>query len=176
MKRVAAVVIVFTLLVGGACAKESFTAFGSTVLYDRPDPEAWKLVKDGKQARGRAYLLMFEHTPIKDDKGRLIRPVIAIVAEEVPKELDVIKYSIWKRAHTPFKVNKLVTFQDGDFSYRNSVGFEGEYDRKVLHRVFVAHLRHGTVGLQIICDSTNGVYDKVEKDMRAFLHSVAFQE
>ena len=39
MKRVAAVVIVFTLLVGGACAKESFTAFGSTVLYDRPDPE-----------------------------------------------------------------------------------------------------------------------------------------
>ena len=124
-----------------------------------------------------AYLVMFEHTPIKDAEGRDIKPVIGVICESVPNSLDVIRYSVSKRASTPFKVNKMMTPQDGSFTHRNSVGYEGEYQRgSVLHKVLVGHLRHAAVGLQVICDSTDGVYDKVEADMRSFLRSLTFKE
>ncbi len=172
--------VAFTLIlfsfVSYAHALESFTAFGSTIDYARPDPAKWNLVRNGIDEKSKKYLVMFDHTPIKDPQGRSIKPVIAIVCEEVPDSVDVIRYSIAKRAHTPFKVNKMMSHHDGSFQYRNAVGYEGEYTRKVKHKVFVAHMRHGSTGLQVICDSTAGVYDKVEADMRSFLRSITFKE
>ena len=176
MENLSAVILIFFSLVCIADAEESFTAFGSTVTYARPDSTNWNLVNNGIQGK-KAYLVMFERNPIKDSKGRDVKPVIAIICESVPESVDVIKYSIWKRGHTPFKVNKLITYQDGSFTCRNSVGFEGEYTKgKVLHKIFVGHLRHGKVGVQAICDSTDGVYDAVEEDMRSFLRSINFKE
>ncbi|MEW6351181.1 MAG: hypothetical protein AB1646_19155 [Thermodesulfobacteriota bacterium] len=157
--------------------QESFTAHGSTVSYARPDPEAWNLVSNGTDAKSGAYLLMFKRRPIKDAQGRDIEPVIAIICESVPESVDVIRYSIAKRMQIPFKVNKLMTPQNGDFTHRNSVGFEGENQQgRVLHKVLIAHMRHGKVGAQTICDSTDGVYEKVEADMRGFLRSITFKK
>lgn len=172
---VASLLILFSFASIGH-AQESFVAFGSTIGYGRPDPAKWNLVQNGMDEKSKAYLLMFEHTPIKDAQGRHIKPVIAIICEAVPDKLDVIHYSISKRAHTPFEVNRLITYQDGSFEYRNSVGYEGTYKRGVDHKVLVAHMRHGSMGLQVICDSTDGVYGQVEADMRSFLRSITFRE
>ncbi len=160
-----------------APAQESFTTQGSTVLYARPDPAVWNLVNNGTDPKSGAYLIMFKRSPIKDAQGRDIEPVMAIICESVPDSLDVIQYSIGKRAQIPFKVNEMMTPQRGDFTYGNSVGFEGEYQKgQVLHKVLIAHMRHGKVGAQMICDSTDGVYDKVQPDMREFLRSITFKE
>ena len=88
----------------------------------------------------------------------------------------MIQYSIWKRTQIPLAVKKVITYRDGSLNYRNSVGYEGEYVKGVVHKVFVAHMRQKQVGLQVICDLTDGVYDKVEADMRDFLRSITFKE
>jgi hypothetical protein len=44
-----------------------------------------------------------------------------------------------------------------------------------LHKVLIGHMRHEQVGVQIICDSSDGVYDQVEADMRSFMRSVNFK-
>ncbi len=176
MKTVIVVVIAFFHFAFVAEAQESFTAHGSTVTYTRPDPAKWNLTHNGMDAKSKAFLLMFKHNPIKDPQDRPIEPVIAIICESVTDSSDVIMYSIAKRARVPFNVKKVLTHQDGSFTYRNSVGYEGEYERGVIHKVFVAHMRHREAGIQVICDSTDGVYDKVEADMRGFLRSIAFKE
>jgi hypothetical protein len=177
MKKLSAGLVICFSLVCVAQAEESFTAFSSTVTYACPDSTKWNLVINEMQGKSKAYLVMFERKPIKDAKGRNVKPVIAIICESVPESMDVIRYSIWKRGQMPFKVNKLITHQDGGFTYRNSVGFEGEYTKgTVLHKIFIGHLRHGKVGIQAICDSTDGVYDAVEDDMRSFLRSINFGE
>lgn len=177
MKTVLAVVIALFHLVLPARAQESFTAHGSTVRYGRPDAAQWSLVHDGIDARSKAYLLMFKRSPIKDAEGRDIEPVMALICESVPGSPHLIQYSITKRASTPFHVNKLLTPQEGYFTHKNSVGYQREYKRgSVVHKVLVGHLRHGDVGVQVICDSTDGVYDKVETAMQGFLRSITFKE
>jgi hypothetical protein len=177
MKTLVAVVLAFLHLVCVAQAQDSFTAHGSTLSYARPDPAKWIVVQNGVDARSKAYLLMFKHTPIKDPQGRDIEPVMAVICEPVTDSSDVIKYSISKRVQVPFDVKKLLTPQEGDFTHRNSVGYDGEYTRgSVVHKVIVGHLRHQQVGVQVICDSTDGVYDQVEADMREFLRSITFKE
>jgi hypothetical protein len=176
MKTVIAVVFTFFHLACVAAAQESFTAYGSTVIYARPEPAQWNLVHSGMDAKANAFLLLFEHSPIKDSEGREIKPVIAAICEPVTDSSDVIMYSIGKRAQVPFDVKKVLTPQAGDFTHKNSVGYDGEYSRGVIHKVIVGHLRHQGVGVQVICDSTDGVYDKVEADMRGFLRSITFKE
>ena len=176
MKTFIAVVFAFFGFVCIAAAQESFSAHGSTVTYTRPDPAQWNLVHNGMDAKSNAFLLMFEHSPIKDAEGREIKPVIAAICEPVTDSSDVIMYSIRKRSQVPFDVKKLLTPQGGDFTHKNSAGYDGEYNRGVVHKVIVGHLRHQGVGVQVICDSTDGVYDKVEADMRGFLRSITFKE
>lgn len=177
MKKFVAVVFAFFCLACVAEAQDSFTAHGSTVSYARPDPAKWDLVHNGVNAQSKAYLLMFKHKPIKDSEGRDIEPVIAAICEAVTDSSDVIMYSIRKRTQVSFDVKKLLTAQGGDFTHRNSVGYDGEYNRgAVVHKVIVGHLRHQGVGIQVICDSTDGVYDKVEEDMRGFMRSITFKE
>jgi hypothetical protein len=172
-----AVVFAFFHLALVATAEESFSANGSTVVFTSPDRAQWDLVQNGLDEKSNKYLLMFKHKPIKDAEGRDIEPVIALISESVPDSLDVIMYSIQKRTQVPFEVKKLITWQDGSFAYRNSVGYEGEYKKgAVLHKVFIGHLRHKGAGVQIICDSTDGAHDKVEADMRNFLRSISFKE
>jgi hypothetical protein len=176
MKTPIAILLVFLSFVCVAQAEEAFTAYGSTVVFVSPDPSKWNLVHNGMVKESKGHLLMFECNPIKDAEGRNVRPVIAIICEQVSDSLDVIQYSIWKRTQIPLAVKKVITYRDGSLNYRNSVGYEGEYVKGVVHKVFVAHMRHKQVGLQVICDSTDGVYDKVEADMRDFLRSITFKE
>jgi hypothetical protein len=177
MKKLIASVFLVLCLAFDVYAQESITTHGSTVTYARPDPANWKLVHNGIDERSKAYLLAFQRNPIKDAEGRPIEPVIALICESVPESLDVIRYSIAKRGQVPFDVKRVISAQDGSFTHRNSVGYEGEYKKgSVVHKVLVAHMRHGKAGLQVICDSTDGVYDKVEEDMRSFLRSITFKE
>ena len=101
--------------------------------------------------------------------------MIAIICEPVEESVDVIRYPIAMRAQVPFNVKKVMSHQEGDFTYQNTIGYKGEYEKEVLHKVLIGHMRHKRAGVQIICDSSDGVYDKVEADMRSFLRSVKFE-
>ena len=146
--------------------------FGSRIYFEPPDSSRWGL-SDNSSKSPTMHLLQFVHFPIADSAGNEIRPVIAVLAEKVPDSVDVVAYSIAKRLDVPFSVVKVLTFEDSCFAFRNVVGYEGTYESHgVLHRLFIVHMRHAKVGLQLICDSTDGVYTKVEQDMRRFIKSV----
>jgi len=177
MKMLIAVAIAFFHLVLSADAQEAFIVHGSKVVYQRPDPAQWQLVHNGIEAKSKAYLLMFKHIPIKDAQGRDIEPVIAVICEVVPNSPDVTNYSSARRARTPFEVKKVLTPQEGYFSYQTAVGYQGEYKRgTVLHKVVVGYLRYRDLGVQILCDSTDSVYNKVQADMLRLLRSIDFKE
>jgi hypothetical protein len=176
MRKLCVILLVLFHCAFLAEAQESFTAYGSTVIYARPDSSNWSLVNNEMDAKSNKFLLLFKRNPVEDPQGRRIEPVIALICEPVTNSSNVIEYSISKRAQVPFNVKKMLTCQGGDFAYPNSVGYEGEYDKGVIHNVLIGHLRHKEVGVQIICDATDGVYSKVEQDMRNFLRSVNFKE
>jgi hypothetical protein len=175
VKRTLAAGIIFFALVTIAQAQESFTAHGSTLLYTAPDSSNWFVVKNGIDERSQKYLLMFQRKPIEDAQGRRVHPVIAVICEPIKEPLDVIRYSIAARVQVPFNVKKVLSHQGGDFSYTNVIGYEGEYEKEVLHKVLIGHMRHEQVGVQIICYSSDGVYDRVEADMRSLMRSIKFK-
>jgi len=175
MKRLLASVFIFFQFVIVAEAQESFTSHGSTLLYTPPDSSNWFIVKNGIDERSQKYLLMFQRKPIEDAQGRRVHPVIAVICERIKEPLDVINYSIAARVQVPFDVKKVLSHQGGDFTYSNVIGYEGEYEKEVLHKVLIGHMLHEQVGVQIICDSSDGVYDQVEAEMRSFMRSVKFK-
>jgi len=120
---------------------------------------------------------MFERNAITDSKGREIKPVIALIIESVTDSSDVVMYSIAKRMNVPFDVTKVIGDDTTAFSYDNAVGYDGAYQKEdVKHIVLIAHMRHLYAGIQIICDATDEVYKKVEKDFRDFVKSVQFDD
>ena len=167
------------LLVLFATATASFAqdlayieVFGSKIYFEPPDTSKWEMSDNSAQSE-TMHLLQFIHAPIADSEGHEIRPVIAIIAEKVTDSVDVVTYSIAKRLKVSFKVVKVLTPQDSCFDFQNAIGYEGTYDSHgVLHRVIIAHMRHAEVGLQVICDSTDGVYSSVVHEMRRFIKSI----
>jgi hypothetical protein len=153
--------------------------FGSKVYFEPPDTSIWKLYQNSMTDYGN-HLLMFKHIPIKDSLGREIEPVISFIVESVTDSSDVINYSIWKRTQVPFEVKKVMSCDTINFSWfacPNVIGYEGVYSKvDIIHRVFVVHMRRASVGVQIICDSTDGVYVKVESAMRNFIRSIGIDQ
>jgi hypothetical protein len=177
MKTFAAVILAFLLPALCAHAEESFTANGSTVVYAKPDTSKWNILRNETDSASKKYVVQFKHAPIKDAEGRDIEPAMAIISEPVTDGSDAIAFSALKRATMPFTVKKVFSHEDGGLTCKYAVGYEGEYTRgDVLHKVFIAHMRHKEAGIQVICDSTDGVYSHVEQDMRDFVRSVTFKE
>ena len=147
---------------------------GSKIYFEAPDTLKWNLDENSMQSSGK-YWLQFKHSPILDSLGREIQPVMAIIIEKVDDSLDVITYSIEKRTQIPypFHVEEVLTYENSHFAFQNTVGYKGSYKREdVTHKVFIVHMRHAAVGVEIICDSTDGVYALVEQDMLRFIKAV----
>ena len=148
--------------------------FGSKIYFEPPDTLKWNLDENSMQSSGK-YWLQFKHSPIPDSLGREIEPVMAILIEKVIDSLDVVTYSMEKRTQIPYPlhVEEVLTYENSHFAFQNSVGYKGSYQREdVTHKVFIVHMRHAVVGVEIICDSTDGVYALVEQDMLRFIKAV----
>jgi tetratricopeptide (TPR) repeat protein len=159
-------------------AENSIAASGSVMRFAPPDDAHWKLTKkeyDKKRGAGR---IVYKHLPIKDPQGHEIEPLMAVIFEEMSAFLDAGTYSESERAQKSmdWQEKRKFTSQDGSLSYPNAEGYDGEYTvQGVIHKIIVAYMVHKELGVQIICDSTDGVYDKVESDFRAFIKSINFE-
>src|SRR5512147_868216 len=113
-----------------------FRAFGSKIYFAPPDSNRWELEQNSFDSTTSKHVLMFKSTPLLDSLGREIQPVLAIIAESVNDSMDVIAYSFWKRRQVPFEVTKVLTHEQGHFSFANVIGYEGSYKREdVVHKV-----------------------------------------
>jgi hypothetical protein len=151
-------------------------AFGKKIIYDIPDSDKWKIDQTVFVETMQRGMISYKHIPIKDQLGRDIEPVIALIYEKLPSDsIDPILFSANKRITTRFDVDKVFGYEDFKLKYRNTIGYYGHYDKVVIHNVIVAHMVYKNMGIQIICDSTKDVYDQVKEDMELFVGSVEFE-
>jgi hypothetical protein len=154
--------------------------YGSKIYFAPPDTSRWELFQNSMDSISHKYVLMFKSVPITDNLGRQIESVISILVEHVKDSSNIVNYSLWKRTQVPFEVKKVLTCDTINFSWfacPNVIGYEGSYTKvDIVHRLFVVHMRRAVVGVQIICDSTDGVYEKVESAMRDFIRSVGIDQ
>ena len=140
------------------------------VKMDLPN-DSWSLA-DKRSGSMTAYI--FKRQPIEDSSGRQIIPNIAVLIEDVDKKTDAITYSASKRIKTPFEVSDVFTHEKGTLMFKNAIGYKGKYvDQGGLeHTVYVVHAINEKKGLQIICDVTTNILDKVEPEFLAALKSI----
>ncbi|SYZ72288.1 hypothetical protein TRIP_C20403 [Candidatus Zixiibacteriota bacterium] len=180
MQRITILFILIFLILGNSSLAQSFLPiFNDTLFFERPDTAFWQLtINDYDDDAGKG-IVMFVRNAIIDSSGMSVLPVIGIVYEKLPSDSeDVIYYSLKCRYQSSFarEIDSVLSWQDGFVTYRNAVGYLASYTSKgVKHKILLVHMIHGDIGIQIICDSTESVYEKVEKDMRRFLKSVTMQ-
>jgi hypothetical protein len=160
-------------------SQTSLQAFGSEISYVEPDSSVWRLVENEFIAERKMGYSIYKHSEIEDNTGRMIIPNIAVVYEWVSDSTDLIVYSVLKGKSAKFSITKVLGPVSKAFSYENAVGYEGIYrdkkDSTIVHRVIIGYLIHKNIGVQAICDATEGVYEKVESDFRNFLRSFSFK-
>lgn len=141
------------------------------IKMDLPN-DSWSLA-DKKNERNMAVYI-YKRQPIEDAEGRQIIPNIAVIIEDVEKDLDVIAYTALKRSKVSFEVLKVYTHHEGQIAYENAIGYKGKYTDKggLDHTIYVLHGINGRKGFQLICDVTTNIHDKVEAEFFSTLKSI----
>lgn len=175
------------ILFAAALVLLSSTAFADevemhdqTMLYQPPDSSCWNIVMDEFDKDTGVGIRMFKRSPLIDPEGNAIEPVIAVIYEKLPSDSeDLIVYSTRLRATqgARFQIDSIEPPQKLGMKYERAIFYDGHYLKgPVRHEILVVHMMKGDIGVQIICDSTDGVYDRVAEDMMAFIRSISFAE
>lgn len=179
MRNLLVFFVALTLSAAYVCAQDAvyIMAFDAKVYFEVPDTTQWMVARDELDTATHKRFLMFKHTPIKDKKGRMVMPVIAMIIDSIPDSSNLVMYSVYKRSVVPYQVTKVLTPSAALYSYDNALGYLGTYtSNKVKHSIVVAHMIYNNLGVEIICDSTTEIMKNVDKDFRAFIKSIHFTE
>ena len=161
----------------------SFVAFGfksdaltqdikeGGVKIDLPN-DLWSL--SDKQKKNSMAVYIFKRKPIGDPDGRQIIPNIAVIVEDVDKNMDAISYSVLKRTNIHFEVVKVYTHEDKLIDFENAIAYKGTYVDKgdLEHTIYIVHGINERKGLQFIFDTTTNVLSQVEGEFLASLKSI----
>jgi hypothetical protein len=141
------------------------------LLIDLPN-ENWFLAN--KQESNGRIVYFFKREAIEDAEGRKIIPNIGVVIEDVEKDMDAVRYSALKRSAASFEVLEVFTHESGRLKFQNAVGYKGKYvDRYELdHSLYIIHAVNSGKGIQLICDATASVMEKVEGEFKKTLMSI----
>jgi hypothetical protein len=61
-------------------------------------------------------------------------------------------------------------------SDKHSVVFKAKYNKAdSLHKVYICYILYKSIGVVILADSSEDVFEQVDADMRAFIKSVVIQ-
>jgi hypothetical protein len=142
----------------------NFNIDNTDLFISLPNNE-WHLTDFQNDTAKGITIRFFKRNEVMDSDSIYIIPNIAVITEYVGDSLDVINYSIYKRMQTPFDVDKVLTFDDGELGYNNSVGFKGKYkDDRFEHLLYMTYAINKSYGVQIIMDCTLGVASLIDKE------------
>ena len=177
MIRASLLTILLILTISPSQERVTISAFGTEFSYQPPAFAKWNLVQEVAPREGFKGVVMYKRTPIYDSLGRPVEPVIALLYEQVPDSMDAIVFSVNKLGEKPFTVHQDTLLAHPDFtSHNNSFGWKAHYTRSgVEHTIYLAYFRENQLGIEIITDSTTGVFEVVEPDMLAFIKSVRIE-
>ncbi|WP_316410628.1 hypothetical protein [Mesoterricola sediminis] len=117
------------------------------------------------------FNVAFQHTGIRDTRGVDVKPMMAITAWKLPAPngISLEDFSAYLLRQVPMK-NPKREIRDGRL-YVTGTAEYGGYTH-ILRRAFVVK---GRIGLDLLCDSTDTVFDKVREDFEKWVSTVALE-
>jgi hypothetical protein len=162
-----------------AWAQTAIDAFGSKIIFTKPDEKVWTLIKESEPGEGSKGVRVFKHAKITGDKGVSTEPVISLIFEQVPNSMNAAVYAM-KGLEDIEKSLKITWSLLGGYpdysSDQHSMVYKARYTKSNSHhKVYICYILYNSTGLVIIADSAEDVFDQVDADMRAFIKSVVIQ-
>lgn len=159
------------LLAGGTSGIESsqkasfgFPGSDVNIVYSNPDTTTWKPFDPGDKPRPDNLNVYLMHTGIIDSKGVNIQPVIRIAAWKFPWDgMTLERFADILLKNFPATI--LNKTKQSDRIFIDGAVFYGG-NTHIIKRAFIFQNR---VGIDIVCDSTEGVYPKVEESFNSVL-------
>ena len=165
------IVVLFCLCpFGKLWAQDSVFTFKEANLKLAIPNSHWHL--QPREEKNGFVIYVFKRDPIQDSANRNIIPNAAVVIEKIDPKMDVISYSMNKRATAAFDVTKVFSHEDGTITYLNAVGYQGTYSDALAHTVYVVHAKNGDKGVQIILDTTTETFTVMDPEFLQILKSI----
>lgn len=139
--------------------------------------EKWHLVEKQEDLSADSLAsYMYKRKGILDSEGRRIEPVIGLMFEKIPRDLNLIWYESTRRPRKwGFKLEEAFSHEDGTIGLKLALGWLAKYERNgVEHTVKTVCAKDGEIGVRVIMDSTTDVFPNVEKDFDHALKSLRF--
>lgn len=140
-------------------------------------PRAWQTRPDIHEKSG-AIMYHFRRQAVYDSQGRRIIPNLAVFAEQVPKGIDLVEYSVGKRtqaAYTEMSSMKIAWLTAGD---PGSLCYLARYDDPagIAHKVYFVHSLVEGKGIQVIIDGTESVFEMLDPEYKLILGRLRFTQ
>jgi len=162
-------IILFALGFINAECQESIPE--AKLKFDLPNKH-WKLgTKENPELGTNIYTYKRESVLNKDNI--LIIPNITFIVEDIPDNIDIIRYSILKRENVPFKVIETFTNNDKRLNFKNAVAYKAIYKDPFEHTIYIIHLINNHKGIQVIMDITSDSFKEYENEFIKTMQSIA---
>lgn len=140
-------------------------------VYENPDPMTWFPMDLGMAPRSDRFNVTLRHQGIQDARGVNVQPVMAITAWRLPAPdgMTLDDFSAYLLRQIPMKDPRRET-RNGRL-YVTGTAEYGGYTH-ILRRAFVVR---GRVGLDLLCDSTDTVFEKVREDFEKWVATVTLE-
>ena len=135
----------------------------------------WSFIE--RQTHENTIVYTYKRDYVVDSEGRKIDPQISFLIEPVDSAMDVVNYSIYKRAKVPFEVVSMFSHEDGTTKFMYGIGYQGKYeDRGLEHRIYLVHGIYNSMGITLIMDTTEEVADTVAPEFLKTLGTLDVSE
>lgn len=140
-------------------------------VYANPDPGTWAPLDLGMPARPDRLNVTLRHKGIHDARGVDVQPVMSVTAWKLPAPngMSLEDFSAYLLRQIPMKGARKET-RDGRLYVTGTTNYGGY--THVLRRAFVLR---GRIGLDLVCDSTDTVFEKVQGDFEKWVATVALE-
>lgn len=140
-------------------------------VYVNPAPETWAPLNLETEARPDRLNVILQHKGIRDARGVDIMPVMAVTAWMLPAPggMSLEDFSAYLLQQIPMQGTRKET-RDGRVFVTGTANYGGY--THVLRRAFVVR---GRIGLDLLCDSTDTVFEKVQADFDTWVATVTLE-
>jgi hypothetical protein len=141
--------------------------------------EKWSLMDVQRNSETGTTCYLYRREGILDSKNIQVVPIIAILFEEMPKDMDAVEYSTLCREREqrePFIPEEVFTHEDGVIDLKNAMGYVLKYTDSTNeeHTVKLVYAVNGKTGIQVIMDVTTELFPIVEPEFNRTLKSLRF--
>jgi len=140
-------------------------------------PRAWQRKPEIYEKPG-VTMYHFRRQTVYDSEARRIIPNLAVFAEEVPRGVDLIEYSVAKRTEAAYRDMSSVKLAWATPGDPGSLCYLAQYDDPagIAHKVYLVHALVNGKGIQIIIDGTESVFDMLDPEYRLILGRLRFTQ